>query len=131
MNPQPNMPNMPNMPNEAESFTNLMKRHIDVSQRLASALIARNLTELERCMEEQRLLAFELKARASVADPSIRALAQIVKDLNRRNARLIENAFELSQRLLKVMCPPVTYALPGQLSGSNGFPSSSGISLQG
>jgi flagellar biosynthesis/type III secretory pathway chaperone len=116
---------------ESESFSNLMNRHIEVSQRLAAALIARNLPELEQCMEEQRILAFELKANASVADPSIRALAQIVKDLNRRNARLIENGFELSQRLLNVICPPVTYGLPGHLSGSNGHPASSGISIQG
>ena len=115
---------------ESESFADLMKRHIEVTQRFAAALIARSLPEMEQCMEEQRLLAYELKAKSSAADPSIRALAQIVKDLNRRNARLIENGFELSQRMLNVICPPVTYGMPGSSPVPNGLPSS-GVSLQG
>jgi hypothetical protein len=119
-----------NTPAEPESFTSLMKRHIDVTQRLAAAMIARSLPELERCMEEQRLLAFELKARSAAADPSIRALARIVKDLNQRNARLIENGLEFSHRMLNAICPPVTYALPGNGSSSSVMPSS-GMSLQG
>jgi hypothetical protein len=118
-------------PPEPESFADLMKRHIEVTQRFTAALIARSLPEMEQCMEEQRQLAFELKAKSSLADPSIRALAQIVRDLNRRNSRLIENGFELSQRVLNVICPPVTYALPGSPPVSNGLPSSSGMSLQG
>jgi len=121
----------PKIAPESESFADLMKRHIDVTQRLAAALIARSLPEMEQCMEEQRLLAFELKAKATVSDPSICALAQIVRDLNRRNSRLIENGFELSQRMLNAICPPVTYALPGSPAVSNGLPSSSRMSLQG
>jgi hypothetical protein len=117
-----------NPPVESDSFANLMERHLDVSQRLTAALVARSLPELEQCMEEQRLLAFELTAKSSVPDPSIRALAQIVKDLNQRNARLVENGLELSHRMLNVICPPVTYALSGNVS--SGVPSS-GISFQG
>ena len=118
-------------PAESESFADLMKRHIEVTQRFSAALIARSLPEMEQCMEEQRQLASDLKAKSSPADPSIRALAQIVRDLNRRNSRLIENGFELSQRMLNVICPPVTYALPGSPTVSNGLPSSSGMSIQG
>jgi hypothetical protein len=118
---------------DGSRLVDFIERSLQVSRRTTAALEARNPAQLEESLEAQHALLVEFsqfRFAAGDCPSSVKDMVREVQLVNRKNARLTENGLALTDRLLNVIFPPLTYETLGHSSPVNRTVAESTISLK-